>query len=242
MDVAVRRQVRIMKVYTVALTIGVMLLAASFSQSAKAGTNGKVKFDDIQAQRITIVEKDGTRRLVLANSDLSPAPFMDGKPLPGAHDGGRPGMIFYNDEGDEDGGLSFGGAKGQSRYGALTFDQFKQDQTIQLAYDEGADGKRQSALLVMDRPDAPLSQMAEELEKIMAMPDGPEKTRALEAFHKKYPSPTRLFAGKAADRSSQIRLSDAAGRPRIVLRVDASGTPQIQFLDANGNVTRSISS
>jgi hypothetical protein len=39
----------------------------------------------------------------------------------------------------------------------------------------------------------------------------------------------------AQDGGSVLRLTESEGRDRIVLRVAADGTPQIQLLDATGN-------
>ncbi|MBA2304448.1 MAG: hypothetical protein H0W08_17700, partial [Acidobacteria bacterium] len=50
------------------------------------------------------------------------------------------------------------------------------------------------------------------------------------------PSPRRLFAGKLPDRSATVSLSDAAGKPRLTLTVDADGNPRIEFLDGEGKV------
>jgi len=47
----------------------------------------------------------------------------------------------------------------------------------------------------------------------------------------------RLFAGKDRDRASMVMLADAAGKPRLTLKVQASGTASIEFLDAQGKVT-----
>jgi hypothetical protein len=38
-------------------------------------------------------------------------------------------MIFFNDRGDEIGGLTFSANTGQGQFGSLTFDKFRGDQT-----------------------------------------------------------------------------------------------------------------
>jgi hypothetical protein len=42
------------------------------------------------------------------------------------------------------------------------------------------------------------------------------------------------------DRSVGLTLKDEQGRNRILLRVDADGTPVLQFLDADGKVTAQL--
>lgn len=68
------------------------------------------EFEEISVERINIVEKNGLNRMVLANSDKSPGGVKNGKEI-FKSDSPRPGMIFYNDEGTENGGLIFRGQK-----------------------------------------------------------------------------------------------------------------------------------
>jgi hypothetical protein len=46
-----------------------------------------------------------------------------------------------------------------------------------------------------------------------------------------------LFAGKERG-ASIVRLADGNGRPRLVLKVEASGEPRVEFLDEAGKVVR----
>ena len=122
------RQVRFLKIYAAAAT----LVCAVFVLTAFTFQTQKQKFGEIDVERINVVEKDGSTRLVISNRERSPGPIQRGKPF-GYPVGGRAGMIFYNDEGTEDGGLIFNGKKenGQTHaVGSLTFDQYEQDQTI----------------------------------------------------------------------------------------------------------------
>ena len=67
-------------------------------------------FKEIDVQRINVREPDGKLRMVISNSTLSPGPIAYGKPF-GYPGGSRPGIIFYNDEETENGGLTFGGKR-----------------------------------------------------------------------------------------------------------------------------------
>ena len=51
---------------------------------------------------------------------------------------------------------------------------------------------------------------------------------------------TRVFAGKNADRSAAVVLADPAGKPRLTLRVDASGNAAIEFLDGDGHIVEHL--
>src|SRR5712691_5566945 len=130
METSLERQVRFLKLYVLVATLAcaVFLLTAFIVQ--------KQKFGEIDVERINVVEKDGSTRLVISNKERSPGPIERGKSF-GYPDGGRAGMIFYNDEGTENGGLIFSGKKENgkaSAVGSLTFDQYEQDQTIALQY------------------------------------------------------------------------------------------------------------
>lgn len=69
--------------------------------------------------------------------------------------GNRSGIIFFNDEETEDGGLVFEGRTdgGVHNAGAqLSFDQYDQDQVLYVTYDD-ANGQRVMGLNVVDRAD-----------------------------------------------------------------------------------------
>jgi hypothetical protein len=51
----------------------------------------------------------------------------------------------------------------------------------------------------------------------------------------------RVRMGTTADRASALALSDAQGRPRLMLLVTADGQPSIQMLNDKGEVARTIS-
>ena len=44
----------------------------------------------------------------------------------------------------------------------------------------------------------------------------------------------RVFIGRDRTKASALRLSDPMGRPRLVLRVDSLGAPQLEFLERLG--------
>ena len=69
--------------------------------------------EELTAKRINIVEPNGQPRLVLSNVEKSPANLNHGKPF-GIPGGNRGGLIFYDDEATECGGLVFSGRKDSS--------------------------------------------------------------------------------------------------------------------------------
>jgi len=202
-------------------------------------------FDELSVRRLNVVEPNGRYRLVLANSERFPGLFMEGKEYKHhSRDGG--GMLFFNDEGDEVGGLTFGSKTvGDNRRasGSLMFDQYKQDQTVGIQYSE-ANGMRTAGLRVWDRPDWSIKPLMEMSARAAAAPDDAGRNRIREemrayAMSNGGAGAERVFAGKTSD-DAIVRLADKGGRPRLLLRVGGDGTPRIEFLDASGKVVKRI--
>ncbi|MEV0148204.1 MULTISPECIES: hypothetical protein [unclassified Nonomuraea] len=237
-----RMRVLLASAVTAAVAVGALLAGGRDAVAADGGggPGGKARFEEIEVQRINVVEPDGRPRLVLSNKVRSPGAVVNGVDLGNA--GRRPGLTLYNAEGDESGGMGTDSGVDEGRpwaSGQLAFDQYKQDQTLVLRYTE-QDGARGVGLAVHDRVDTPLDELLAEMRRIEAMPPGPERDRAQAEFRQKYAGPQRMFAGKRPDRASVVTLADAKGTPRLVLRVGHDGSPRIQFLDATGKVTRTI--
>src|SRR5512138_143612 len=108
MDDTTKRELR--RVRAILLTAGVaagILTLAAFRQSQKT------RFTEIDVERINVIEKDGKLRLTISNAARLPDPIIGGKsyPLRGGTGAGSAGMIFFNDEGNENGGLAYAGHK-----------------------------------------------------------------------------------------------------------------------------------
>jgi hypothetical protein len=235
-----RRDLRLLQAYATVSSLLLVWLAVSAFRQANVAPAGQ-KMDELTVQRLNIVDANGTLRLVLAGKDRMHPGIIDGKvierPRPVA------GLLFFNDDGDEVGGLTITGQErdGTSRANALlAFDQLKQDQTIALAYSE-QNGQRSTGLTVWDRPDARLGDLIDKLNAANRMTDAAARDAAVKAARASMPpSPRRVFVGKNTDRSAAIVLADADGKPRLNLRVDAAGNAAIEFLDAAGKVTHQL--
>ncbi|HXN96291.1 MAG TPA: hypothetical protein VN879_17415, partial [Candidatus Acidoferrales bacterium] len=75
--------------------------------SGFAGRSKKASFDEISVRRINIVEPDGTTRMILSNKTDAPGLIIRRKEYPHP-DRKSAGVIFFDDEGTENGGLIFG--------------------------------------------------------------------------------------------------------------------------------------
>jgi hypothetical protein len=229
------RDLGLLKAWAAVSTLLVVgLAAAAFRQvSAPARSWG-----EISVERINVVDADGTLRLVIANKKRMHPGVMDGKMI----DRPRPvaGLIFFNDEGDEVGGLTYAGQEkdGERRADAgIMFDQLKQDQTIGFSYTE-KNGERRAGFEVWDRSDRRLSDLIDKLNASRKIAEPAAREAAVAAVRASAPKgPRRVFVGKEADRTASVSLADAEGRPRLRMSVDGGGAAAIEFLDAAGRVT-----
>ena len=198
----------------------------------------------LTVQRLNIVDSTGKPVLVLSNGKLLPGAVIDGKEYPQAfNDRGRiGGMIFYNAEGDEVGGLVYDGAKRDSTYSAvghLSFDQWKQNQVVAMTYSDNGKS-RMAGIRVWDRPANSIAEQfdaaLEQMKATGARRDSLAKVTA--AARARVAGTQRVFVG-SADRTAAIELRDTAGVVRARMSVNPAGVARLEFLDAAGKVTAS---
>jgi hypothetical protein len=221
---------------------GVLTAALAFVLVSQAAADpARARFDEIDVKRINVRENDGTLRMTISGRDHFPGIVFHGQERPHPDRSDAAGMIFFNDEGTENGGLIFGGKKAgghRQSFGHLSFDQYDQDQVMTLQQSD-SDGRRAAGMTIDDRPDAPID--FDLVDRLHKMPDGPEKTALVEKLIKTHAFGTpRLYLGKTQDRASRLVLKDADGRDRLVLRVDADGKAAVEFLDETGKVIKTV--
>lgn len=226
-----------MRAYVAISSLALVILStAAFRQASKPQNLG-----EITVERINVVDADGTLRMVISNKDRQHPGVFDGVMI----DRPRPlaGMIFFNDQGDEVGGLVTRGMDKdgtQQAASGLTLDQLHQDQIIGMMYSE-SNGQRRAALRVWDRPEQHLIELIKKLNAAQAIQDPAQRQAAIRAANETTePSYERVFVGKDVDRASSVILSDGQGKPRLKLTVDATGNPRIEFLDDKGQVTQRL--
>lgn len=230
-----RKGERFLAIYSVVLTaVFVSAVVSGFTTA-----NTKTKFEEIDVQRINVVEPDGTLRLIISDKASAPGLIVKGKEYPHP-DRKTAGMLFFDDEGTENGGLIFGGMKGKDgkvqSWGHLSFDQYMQDQVFTVDADE-EDGKRLSMLQIWDRPGYPMTELLDEQQRVSKLSKS-EQDAAMKNFfanpdHQAHP---RIALGRTSDRAVVLLLKDVEGRSRIVLQVTADGLPVLKFLDEKGQV------
>jgi hypothetical protein len=193
-------------------------------------------FAEIDVQRINVREPDGTLRMTISNTATAPGLIFKGKEhaFPNRQ---AAGILFFDDEGTENGGLLFGGAKkGQnaSSGGHLSFDQYEQDQVISLDQTE-EHGRRRAGLTFFDRPSTPIP--VDLIDRINTQEGSDEFETLAKAGGFGYP---RLFIGKTEERESTVILRDARGLARLKLTVTPAGVASIEFMNESGKIVRRI--
>ncbi len=233
---SLQKQNRLLKL---CLGLGGLTLSAALLVAAKSPSE-KTRFSEIDVERINIVNPNGQVEMVLANRTRLPKAIVDGKES--EDDRHKPGLIFYNEAGDECGGLIFDGkldAKGKPVSGMhFSMDRFGGDQQLALGhYEEG--GFMETGLNVYDRGLAKAYQPL--FDAWQKAPEGPEK----EALKGKWVEAggrqtSRVFVGRTRGRSSAVILADTKGKPRIMMLVTPEGQPTLQFMDEKGKVIQSL--
>jgi hypothetical protein len=226
---------------TFALVCGmtVVVLALSAFRNER-----RARLDVLDVQRINVREADGTLRLVLSNRARSDGPIARGRPFGGGA-GSRPGLVFFNDEETEAGGLVFGGRREGGTVQAsasLSFDRYDQDQVVQLTYQEQG-GMPAAGLVVTDRPATLTTPDYVALREAAERASGAERERLRAALAAREAAgefwAQRVFVG-SLQRSALVRLKDTKGRTRLRLLVDSADVPRVEFLDDSGRVVRTI--
>lgn len=208
----------------------------------EAKLSGATMVEHLVARRVDIVEQDGKLRLSLSNAKQSADAVIDGEIVGAGRD--RPGILFFNEHGDECGGISYDGrrtADGGIEAGAVfTMDRFGNDQILALLYQEGPEG-HSAVLQIVDRPELPLPSAIKRSQEINAMPDGAEKDEASADFYAGKPfGSMRLLLGLLPGGDSGFELCDGQSKPRIRISVSQEGAASLSILDEDGQVQREL--
>lgn len=225
-------QLRALRYYAVGTTalLGVVVSSA-FRRPPAPRT---LTLDELTVQRVRVVDSAGRTRVELAGAFPPRRTELAG-------------LLFHNQDGNEAGGLVYRGrrdADGRVRAGGtLTMDQYGEDQIVALSYTQ--DGRRkQHGLSIVDRPDSMGPELRELYRVLDPMPESPRRDSIGRALVARVPaaqrSARRVFVGSDTARTAALTLSDRTGTPRLRLAVDSLGQASIAFLDARGQVTRTI--
>tara|TARA_R110002020_G_scaffold259703_5_gene473610 strand:- start:1862 stop:2611 length:750 start_codon:yes stop_codon:yes gene_type:complete len=234
-----------LRTFAVTTVLGLFVFASvAFKQS------GNKKFETIDVERINIVEKDGTTKMIITNV----AEFPHGKDSINFRSVNvkrkkRAGMLFFNEDGIECGGFIYDGRKKENGHSAglsLTFDKYDGDQAMQLLHtDIKQNGKRRltSSIRFNDLSENSTQSNAakawEELDKITDK----------DLYHKTYDEyvkkgivgiTKRLEVGNLGKgRPNGMFLYDDQGKMRAMFCIDSENNVRLEMFDEKGNKVNS---
>lgn len=227
-------------------------VAFTFAITVGFKNSGNQKFEEIDVERINIVEKDGTVRMIITNEGLFPngKDIVNGKPTNETRKK-RSGMLFYNEDGIECGGFIYDGKKNENGHSSglsLTYDQYDGDQVMQLLTQDYKEGDKRfvtSGLVFNDRP-AKESQI--ETGRIMRELDELAKKdpKAADEKYQQYVAQgllggaPRVMLGKSRSENNGLFLFDDKGMPKAMFYVDKANNAKLDFFDEKGNVIASF--
>lgn len=221
------------------------LVLAGFA-APRTSAQEATHFKELSAERINIVSPAGKTVIAICNKERIAGPVVGGKSYPVALSEGRElmaGMIFFNQEGDEMGGLVFNSFKRPdgkfAGIGHLSFDRFSDNQVLALQYKENA-STVQAGLTLYDRPANGAFQtsfeLAEEARTATSERRAEIQAELTELAQEHALGVERVFLG-SKDRAAQLLLKDSQGRVRARLVIDAKDEARLEFLDEAGQVT-----
>ncbi|MEO8085380.1 MAG: hypothetical protein ABI763_01095 [Bacteroidota bacterium] len=197
----------------------------------------KEKFEEIDVERINVVEKSGKIDIVFANKSSLPSPVTNGRVLYDPKDRG-PGILIFNDDGEESGGYVFG------NWGShFSMDQYKQDQVLymQVINDEETKKTATAGYWVAPQSDKYTSDVIDRmLDSINAIPDKQRSEQAKNKFLETIDSHNKVFVGKNRHDETGLFLFDKKTNPRLRAYVDTTGKAKIDYLDETGKVIYSL--
>ena len=242
-----KKELIFLRTFAVTTAIGMLFVATSAFQKS-----GNQKFSEIDVERINIVEKDGTVKMVITNVGRFPNgnDKINGRPT-NEQRKKRSGMLFLNEDGIECGGFIYDGqknAKGHSAGLSLTYDQYDGDQVMQLIAEDYREGDKRfvtSGLMFNDRPSKEsqlkTSEIMKELEELGKKDpkSADEKYKVYEAQGLVGGSP-RVMLGKSRSENNGLFLFDNKGMPKAMFYVDKENNAKLDFFDEKGGVIASF--
>ena len=228
----------ILKLYAISLTF----VFGYFLLSGFRPNDLTEKFDEITVERINIVEPDGKLKMVISNSTRQHPGMFDGEILMERER--PPGIIFFNEEQDEVGGLVYSGNEEDGAGMVLSFDQYKNDQVMQMQYRKTKEGRQRYGLNIWDRSHTislPVLISAIDSLKKEGVSSNREMMDKLNEMNNGKPvSAQRLFTGKNYDEQVGLFIKDEFGNNRIKIFIDENNDPKFEILDKDGKIIKEL--
>ena len=229
---------KILPLINLILLIGIIVYLLISNTSKQEYKENEI-IPEITTERLNIVGKDGNKFVVLSNPEKQALATVNGKPVnPQESERNIAGLLFFNEDGDEIGGLVYG-IDSTNSYQLLTFDQRKNDQIMALRKDEyleDGEWKKQYGLLLQERSEKQSNVIISELYNIRKIKDSILREKEYDKFYNNPENlaPQRLFIGRTYSENVGLFLMDENNNPRLQIYLDEKGEPHIESFDENG--------
>lgn len=167
-------------------------------------------FDEITVKRINIVDENGINRIVLSNQEKMEPPIILGKKYKRALN--PAGIIFYNEKGDECGGIALSKNPKTSTY-ALALDYNNADAIGLLSQQSNNDNTYRSGLIINDKDTS--GKIGSNINRINLMSN---------------------------NGNSSLVINGPDEKPKIIISVDSIGNPLFKMLNGEGKIIQEINS
>ncbi len=241
------RELVFLRVFASIVAIGVV-----FTSTTAFNQGGNQRFSEIDVERINIIEKDGSVKMIITNVDRFPNGNERINQRPTNEDRKkRSGMLFFNEDGIECGGFIYDGKKTENGHTAglsLTYDQYDGDQVMQLLTQDFGQGDKRSvssSLVFNDRPSKEsqlkLMEINKELDTLRATDPKKMQEKYLQYQEEGLiGSVPRVMLGKTRSENNGLFLFDDQGMPRAMFYIDKENNAKLDFYDENGNILGSF--
>ena len=236
-----KKELIFLRTFALTTALGILSFAIiAFKQSSNP------KFGTIDVERINIVEKDGTTKMIITNVKEFPngKDSINNRPT-NVKRKKRSGMLFFNEDGIECGGFIYDGNKkenGHSSGLSLTFDKYDGDQAMQLLNtDSKRDGKRsiRSSLVFNDLPENSTQSSSA---KIWAELDAIKDKKIWREKYAEYEKKGLIGITKRLELANRgkggpngLFLYDDVGKMRAMFCIDSKNNVRLEMFDQKGN-------
>jgi len=241
------KEIIFLRAFAITTAVGMLFIATSaFKQM------GNQKFTEIDVERINIIEKDGTVKMVITNVERFPTgqDKINNK-ITNSNRKKRSGMLFFNEDGIECGGFIYDGSKINDAHSSglsLTYDQYDGDQVMQLLTTDIGKGDKRKVISTLSFNDRPSKESQETTLKIMKELEELKikDPKAMQAKYKEYENQgllggvPRIMLGQTRSQNNGLFLFDSQGIPRAMFYIDVNNQAKLDFMDEKGNITASF--
>ena len=235
-----QRQILHLRIAVTLCACGLIVLLAT----AFAGPSQERRFKVLDVERLNVRAANGNYVVVIANADRLPGNVIGGKEHQSGRRGG--GLLFYNAQGDESGGLIFDSDRKDNNavtaFGQPSLDPFQRDQVGPHRYVEDPEGWIAGLQVSHFVRDA-LLEWHRARDSILQLPVAKQDS-AMQALRQRFFRAgnweiSRVFVGERG-KTALLRMNDTRGRARIRMVVDSLDVARLEFLNDSGRVVHSL--